>query len=162
MISQIEVVRRELRTIINELRSLDLKNEGLEEAIRGHISSLQKNTNIHVNACIEMDLNLLSYDIQHNVNRIIQEAMNNIEHHANASKVNLSIKREDDCMVIRIEDNGQGFDRKTSKQIGTSSFGLISMHERAESMNGILTIDSMLGEGTRIKVVIPYNDIERD
>lgn len=162
MVSQTEVVRRELRTIINELRPLDLTNEGLEEAIRGHISSLQKNTNINVKTCIEMDLNLLSGNIQHNLNRIIQEAMNNIARHSNASKADLTIKCEGNCVVVCIEDNGQGFDRNTTSKLGLSSFGFISMRERAEAINGTLTIDSVPGEGTRIEVVIPYNDIERD
>ena len=161
LISQTDAIRSELRTIINELRPIDLINEGLEDAIRGHIASLEKNSGIRVNTCINTDLDRLSVNIKHNVNRIIQEALNNIAHHANASEVNLCIQNDSDRMSIQIDDNGQGFDRNTVDQNGMNSFGIISMRERAEAMNGALYVDSAPGKGTRIKVVIPYEEMER-
>jgi signal transduction histidine kinase len=82
--------------------------------------------------------------------RICQESLTNVINHAQAGKVEISIEDIDDKVQLTIIDNGKGFD---IDQHGKGP-GLIRMRERAVSINAELTIQSEIGEGTRVCVTI--------
>ena len=82
--------------------------------------------------------------------RICQEAMENIMYHAQASKVIIRIEELDGKICMRISDDGRGFSIPEQKP----GFGLISMRERAASINGAFDIVTGIGKGTSISVVI--------
>lgn len=97
----------------------------------------------------EMDL---SEEVQLNVYRIIQEGINNIIKHSNASEVLVQLTRQDyKTLSIIIEDNGKGFDLKKSPK----GRGLNNIHARTEWMDGALVIDSIPGSGTTLVITIP-------
>ncbi len=85
--------------------------------------------------------------------RIAQEALNNAIKRAAASSVTVSLRFKAGQAVLEISDNGQGFDLHTASQGG--GMGLASMRERAEQMRGSLTISSVPGKGTIVKVSVP-------
>ncbi len=85
--------------------------------------------------------------------RIVQESINNVLKHAQASKVTISMKLESDNYVLEIDDNGKGFDIITSRK--DNSLGLISRQERAIMLGGKANISSTSGKGTLIQVTIP-------
>lgn len=92
----------------------------------------------------------LTHEIKLDFFRICQESLTNVMYHAQANKVKISIEDVDDKIKLTIIDDGKGFDMNQQKQ----SSGLISMRQRAASINGQLTIQSEIGRGTRVGVTI--------
>ncbi|WP_136415246.1 PAS domain S-box protein [Herbaspirillum sp. ST 5-3] len=86
--------------------------------------------------------------------RIVQESLMNVVKHAEASKVEISIKEEPDHVCIEVADNGKGFASESSQKPG--SFGLIGIRERALMIGGTLEIHSVPGQGTRVWICIPF------
>jgi len=84
--------------------------------------------------------------------RIIQEALANVRRHAHAEHVWVRLKTNNGEQVIIVEDDGQGFDPQVGRVDGRPHFGLQTMRERAESIGGQLSIDTSLGQGTRVVV----------
>lgn len=92
--------------------------------------------------------------------RIFQEALSNVLKHGSASLVEVRLRRRNDGIHLTIDDNGGGFDTAGVMQAG-KGMGLMNMAERARLLAGAFTLDSGLGRGTRIAVVIPDTDIDK-
>jgi signal transduction histidine kinase len=86
--------------------------------------------------------------------RIVQEALTNIVKHSKATKVKISLDCRENKLGLEITDNGIGF--KTTQKNKANSFGLLGMKERVYLLDGVLLISSQPGEGTTVKVEIPY------
>ena len=84
--------------------------------------------------------------------RVLQESLNNVAKHSGADRVQLSLQQQGDTVKLIVKDNGSGFDsEKPLPQIATGrGFGLASMRERIELSGGTFTIQSALGQATRI------------
>jgi signal transduction histidine kinase len=87
---------------------------------------------------------------QAEVLRIVQEALNNVRKHADATVVRVGLESGDD-LRLTIADNGRGF----RPDVPTGGFGLESMRQRAELIGATLTVSSEPQDGTRIELVIP-------
>lgn len=96
-------------------------------------------------------------DTEINVYRLIQEALNNVKKHAEASQVVIKFVASVPDIIIRIQDNGRGFDVNTrlAQAMAEKRMGLHSMTERVNFMNGKIRINSQPGEGTTLIVTIP-------
>jgi signal transduction histidine kinase len=81
--------------------------------------------------------------------RIVQEALNNIVKHAEATKVDVDFSYEDNSIRLTIADNGNGFDPEQKRKTGN---GIYNMNDRAEILGGIFLISSTPGKGTTIEV----------
>ena len=88
---------------------------------------------------------------KHNLYLIIKEALNNIIKYANASIVKINISSANKTLLVKISDNGSGFDFQKAKNKG---HGLRNMKERSEEINAEFKVDSTLGKGTNIIVII--------
>jgi signal transduction histidine kinase len=84
--------------------------------------------------------------------RIVQEALNNVRKHADATVVHVAARSSGDVIELSVTDNGCGFDPAT---VGGSGYGLRSMEERARIAGATLTIDSRPSDGTRVLVFVP-------
>lgn len=87
--------------------------------------------------------------------RIIQEALTNVRKHANARRVQVRLGCSEQGFHARVRDDGVGFDAARSRRPGRPCFGLQTMQERAESVGGLLSIDSTPGAGTEVSVTVP-------
>jgi PAS domain S-box-containing protein len=87
--------------------------------------------------------------------RVAQEALQNEAKHSSAKLVSVRLSLNNGAVVLTIEDDGVGFDRRAVK--GRGGLGLISMEERARSVNGILTIASQVGHGSQISLEVPLS-----
>jgi PAS domain S-box-containing protein len=89
--------------------------------------------------------------------RIGQEALTNAARHAGATEVSLELRMAGDALELTVSDNGRGFDvaRYATPEERKKHFGLISMGERASLMGGRLEIDSVPGQGTRVRATFP-------
>jgi signal transduction histidine kinase len=83
--------------------------------------------------------------------RIMQEAMTNIAKHSQATQVNLTLNETLKELELIVEDNGRGFDPTQN----TTGFGLQSMRERTEALDGLFYLNSQPGQGCRLHLNIP-------
>jgi signal transduction histidine kinase len=84
--------------------------------------------------------------------RIVQESLTNVRRHAGATRVDITLVKDDTHFMLEVRDNGCGFDPQQKKH---QSFGLVGIHERALKLGGVVTIDSAAGRGTRLNVQFP-------
>lgn len=85
---------------------------------------------------------------------IFREILNNIEKHANATEVSMEMSWNEGSLKLCVSDNGIGFD--AARVHYSSHYGLKFMRDRAELLNGSLTVQSAVGSGTRIQLQVPY------
>ena len=92
--------------------------------------------------------------------RVVQEALTNIQRHAQATQVTLNLTQDQSTVRLEMSDNGVGFDPKQSpRHEPGSGLGLPGMRERVALVNGRLEIDSTPGKGTRIVVELPLHEM---
>jgi two-component system NarL family sensor kinase len=101
----------------------------------------------------------LDIDKKTTLYRVLQETLTNIERHADATVVKISIKREGQSIVMRIADNGVGFEtnRYIRNRDPRAGIGLRNMRERMEFHGGGLAVKSEPDDGTKITAFIPAN-----
>jgi len=100
----------------------------------------------------------LSGDTKINLYRILQECLQNIVKHAEATKVELDFEYGEGMLKIHINDNGQGFDvRKAKKGIGQKN-----IKSRVQKLNGTWNVESAPGQGTAISVLLPYQTDQQE
>ncbi len=87
--------------------------------------------------------------------RIAQEALQNVEKHAGASSVRLSLAAGTDGVRLAVHDNGRGFGERPDDDAGRRAYGMTGIRERAELIGARLRVDSIPGRGTTIEVVVP-------
>jgi two-component system sensor histidine kinase NreB len=96
----------------------------------------------------------LTSEVETNLYRITQEALNNTHKHAEAKSVSVMLEKRDDLIVLIIEDDGKGFKPKDKKN-RSKGLGLMGMQERAVLIGGTLEIESAPQQGTTIFVRVP-------
>jgi PAS domain S-box-containing protein len=106
----------------------------------------------------------LDFDTEINLYRLIQESLNNVRKHANADHVAIRIVASSPNIILRIEDNGRGFDvdGRLAKALQEKCMGLTSMEERVSLLNGTMSIKSQPSRGTRILIEVPCKEIRDD
>jgi signal transduction histidine kinase len=122
------------------------------------VSQLEQNEEgITVNLAIEGEMNDLPSDMEIAVYRMLQESLNNIKKHAEATQVNVLAKFTPRQVKLIVQDNGQGFEvPETVTDLATQgSFGVMGLHERAQLLGGTVTIISQPGDGTSVEIVLP-------
>jgi len=114
--------------------------------------------NIPVNVSSSGDARQLHPDIETALLRTAREALNNIQKHAQATQVTVTLTYMGSLVALDVQDNGKGFDaeKRISNEAG-SGFGLKSIREQAEQLGGELTIESETGKGCTVAVSIPAN-----
>jgi len=149
----------EVRRVSHALRPSVLDDLGLAPAITNlsRIFSDRNQIDIEVNGVDEQTFARLPADVETAMYRIVQEALMNIEKHANATKVVIDVTHTDTNVTIRIEDNGEGFDLQKAmrKTMSTQSMGLRNMRERIELLQGSFFIHSDVGKGTFVEIKAP-------
>jgi signal transduction histidine kinase len=149
----------EVRRVSHALRPSVLDDLGLAPAITNlsRIFSERNQIDIEVNGVEEQTFSRLPSDVETAMYRIVQEALMNIEKHANATKVVIDVTHTDTNVTIRIEDNGEGFDLQKAmrKTMSTQSMGLRNMRERIELLQGSFFIHSDVGKGTFVEIKAP-------
>ncbi|RBW71137.1 sensor histidine kinase [Bacillus taeanensis] len=141
----------EMRALLLHLRPVALKGKSLQEGIESLLSELTQKVPMKIETKIETLQ--LEKGIEDHLFRILQEALSNTLRHAHASLLNVILIERDETVIMRVVDNGVGFDSDERK---TSSYGLQTMHERALEVGGTLKIISLKNQGTQLEVKIPH------
>jgi len=145
---------REMRLMVYEMRPLALQEVGLAAAIQQRLDAVEKRAGIQARMMAEGQREL-SPDQEVQLYQIAQEALNNALAHASASQVEVQLNLSELEILMLVKDNGIGFEVATGAR--HSGMGLTNMRERAERMGASLTIDSILGKGTSVKVEVPVS-----
>lgn len=145
-----------VRELITKLRPEVLDNLGIVEALIWQTNVFREQTGIKIDFRSEFDNLCINKDASISLFRIYQESLTNIARHSNAKNVQSSFFKRDNCIILKVEDDGKGITE--SKLKNDRSFGLLGMRERALICNGNLIIDSKPGNGTKIELIIPENN----
>jgi len=149
---------QDVRKIIYNLRPMSLDDLGLIPTIQRYITTFREETGISVSFKTNGFYTDINSVISLTIFRIVQEAINNIKKHAYAQNVAVNLDFTDKIVKIYIYDDGRGFEvenMKVKEDDISSGFGLVSMKERVELLNGSFDISSQPGKGTRLNITIP-------
>lgn len=147
----------EVKRISYDLMPAVLFEFGLAKAIRNLCDEIENRSHIVTVYTFECDSEKLNKLQKTYLFRIIQEAMNNIVKHAEAKKVNISLKLLNKKLLLEISDNGKGFNIEERLHLKNTN-GIYNMRERINLMNGHFEIHSELKKGTTIKAEIPLSN----
>jgi len=154
---------QDVRKIIYNLRPMSLDDLGLIPTLQRYVLTLQEETGIAVLFQTKGSQPELKSVIALTVFRIVQEAMNNVVKHAKANNISIHIEFQNAELKLFIIDDGQGFNTEKLKLHNediSSGFGLVSMRERVELLDGDMVISSEPGRGTRLNISIPFTQDE--
>ena len=147
---------QDIRKVSQNLRPVLLDRLGLTESLRHLTGTISSVTSIQATASIDPVDNLLNKEAEINLFRIVQESLNNIIKHSQATKAEISVKKDTQKIQILIKDNGKGMSASHPEIRGDIGIGLIVMAERIKMLDGSLEITSFSGNGTSIHVEIPF------
>lgn len=145
----------ELRNISRNLTPSELKMNGLCAALKVFAEKLHIPKSFEVKLTIgQLPESKISHQLRLAVYRIVQEVINNILKHANATVVNINLSDKDDILNLTVTDNGKGFDLVSFKK----GLGIINIYNRAENFGGSAEIISSPGKGCTWHINIPLSE----
>ena len=148
-----------------ELRPAMLDDDGFIPALRRYVEDWSGRYHVPAEFWADDGVSspgFLSSEAETNLYRITQEALNNIAKYADATGVEVLLKRRGDAVVLLIQDDGAGFDVAEFGRTKLKTMGLVGMRERAGLVGGTFQIESAPGEGTTVYVQVPLAPAEED
>lgn len=147
-----------LRVMCGELRPPALAPFGLDKAIRSHAQQFQRmHSNISISLRLDEDTQNIDEQVGLALFRIYQNAISNIEKHAEATRVVIEFTVSPDQIRLSVQDNGRGFRLPSSWMdfARNGHYGLLGVAERADAINGQLLVHSEPGKGSTVTVTVP-------
>lgn len=141
------------RRIASDLRPMMLDDLGLAAALHWLVQAFEQRYGIDCTLVVEPENFNLDEPYASTAYRIVQESLTNVARHSQATSAAVSLVREGVQVVLRVHDNGVGFELPARRK--PTSFGLAGLRERAYLVDGKLNIESAPGQGTTIEVRIP-------
>jgi signal transduction histidine kinase len=146
---------QDLRNLIYDLRPEALDTLGLVPALRSQVEKYLEPAGVRVEYRVVGLKGGLPADIEIAIFRVVQEAITNIARHAQATAAHILLTRKTDRLIVRIEDNGVGFDSGQLMNGDIQAWGLRGMKERITLLGGEFYIGSKPGSGTLILAEVP-------
>jgi signal transduction histidine kinase len=148
---------RQLRTLLFDLRPVILETQGLVPALQQYVERQQEFDDLNYSLRVDRFTGRLTPTAERAVFSIVQEAVGNIRKHAQAKNVWISVDEEEGELRVMVHDDGVGFDvdQLNAEYDQRGSLGMLNMHERAETMGGTLSLQSVLGSGSTVALVAP-------
>jgi len=150
-----------VRDLSYDLRPPGLEDMGLIQTVFQYCQDFSEDNGINVDFHSAGMENLkLDFDTKINLYRLIQEGLNNINKHADASNVLIRLVAASPNIILRIEDDGKGFDveNRLANASNEKRMGIRSMEERVKLLQGEMEIQSRLMHGTEISIKLPYKE----
>lgn len=141
---------KEVRSISHALMPSLLEKKGLKAALADFVEQINQSgkTKVNMDYAVSGDL---TTEVQVNVYRIIQEVLNNMMKHANASGATVSLNERGGQLEIKVSDNGKGFE----SDILTNGNGMNNIYSRVDFLKGELKVNTAPGKGTEFHIFIP-------
>jgi signal transduction histidine kinase/ligand-binding sensor domain-containing protein len=147
-------VGTEVRQLSHDLHPASLKDGGLPDALHAYCEEFSRVHSISVACDADDAVRELSRGAALALYRIAQEAMGNAVTHGAARQVDVRLTRANGRVTLAVTDDGKGFDPNRSG--GLRGLGLINMRERARQLHGTFELTSEPGQGTTVRVTIPF------
>jgi len=144
---------REVRAVSHNIMPNALLKAGLISAIREFIQKIDQRA-LEVTLYTDGINERLPAAVESVLYRVIQECVNNVIKHSHANKLDMTLIKDDEGISITIEDNGKGFDTRTSSE----GIGLKNMQTRIHYLKGSIEWDSAPGKGTVVTIQVPLTD----
>jgi len=160
---QVEETVSGLQGLIAELRPAALDQLGVEAAIEALVDRIAARSGMRVETDVALDQERGEHptryapEVESTIYRLVQESLTNAVKHADATRARIAIEERGDAVLIRVEDNGKGFDLEGVSR----GFGLTGMRERVELAGGELAIESRDGGGTLVRATVPGRHLDR-
>ena len=155
----------EIRHVLFKLRPLALETQGLTSALTQLVDKVRKTfgQNILLKFDAEVD-HVLPTDAQDALFYLIEEAVSNARKYAQAQTIRIDIALKPEDVIVRIADNGVGFDveKVQAQYVERGSFGMMNMEERTELIGGRLSLQSQPGKGTVVTVTVPLDTSNKE
>lgn len=154
--SEMEQGLADIRHFITDLEPATiLNNFGLGGGIRRYLEQFEARTAINTHLRINTNIGRLPSAVEVAIFRVVQEALQNVHRHANATQVNVVFEENDSWLEFSVIDNGEGLGSDRI-DISKKNLGLARMVDYAELLNGNVRIFSNKELGTRVTLSIPY------
>lgn len=147
---------KEVRTISHNLVPDYIRQQGLASGVQALLNQLGKTGRyqIHFEA-VGLQEEPVPQEMEKVIYRVIQECLNNVIKHAQATYVSVQLIRHNQELTVMVEDNGTGFEEAAIHQ--KSGIGLKNIRSRIEYLNGVVHVDAAPNRGTVISIAIPIN-----
>jgi signal transduction histidine kinase len=151
--AQVKRLSSEVHRISHELHPAKLEQLGLVAAVRGFCKEFAKAHEMTIQFTDRATPRVVPEATALCLYRIVQEALHNVVKHSGGRVARVELALEGTEFRLTIADNGVGFDAKTTRTNG--SLGLVSMGERTRFLHGLFSVQSQVGEGTKVEARIP-------
>jgi len=152
----LSIIVDDLKNIARSLNPDYLYQLGLSEAIKQRSDQLEKTKRYELELYINEWPKKLDRQKQVILFSIFQEALNNIQKHANAKTIIVRLNFEENKLLMQIKDNGNGFDKfEAGKKILDKGSGLLNMKHHSEMIGATFTIESEINKGTEVNITLP-------
>ena len=152
LLEMLDTTVKTVRRIASELRPTLLDDLGLVAAMEWHLEEFEKRSGIAKEFSTSVTEVAIDDSMKIGLFRILQESLTNVARHSQAQKVNVGLEKNNGHIILKITDNGKGFDTSRTTR---KTLGLLGMKERTEMMGGEYQITSKPGEGTVVEVKVP-------
>ncbi len=148
----------DLRRLSMNLRPSILDNFGLVSGVRWLVNNSNSQNGCSMDVLVNGVVHKMSSLSEVTVFRVVQEAINNIQRHAQAKSATVALRFEQDRLWLEVKDDGVGFHApyRLGAYVSEGKLGVIGMEQRIASIGGELRIDSIPGRGTKIWASVPY------
>jgi two-component system sensor histidine kinase DegS len=154
----INVTLQDTRRFIFDLRPMILDDLGLVPTLRRYVQQFSEKNNLEVNLMVQGIDGRLPNHYEVAIFRFIQEALNNVAKHANATQARVLLETSGNSIHVSVEDDGGGFhiSEVLADQSGRRNLGIATLRQQAEALlRGEFGMESAVGRGTRVAAVVP-------
>ena len=148
--TQLNQAASQLKDLAKKLRPPTLDELGFEASVRQLVSEYRKQVDFSIQVVFDARPELDTKS-ETALFRVVQECLTNVAKHSQASHVTIQYSAEDEQQLLRVKDDGVGFDLESS----TNGLGLIGLKERVKMLNGTVTIGSKSNQGTSVTIRLP-------
>jgi PAS domain S-box-containing protein len=151
-------IMRDIRKLSYDLRPAVIDDMGMAPAMQSYSREFAERTGVNVVVKSELNSQRFPPEVEISLYRILQEALTNVAKHSKAKNVTIELLMDKSNLIMKIEDDGCGFDTNKNLRKGKlndGALGLIGIRERVTSLGGDLEITSTLGKGTKLIVRLP-------
>jgi signal transduction histidine kinase len=142
----------EIRSISKRLSAPTLGNISIKDSLKELVSTINLSNKINIQLIVaDLEDYKINQELHIAIYRIVQEQLNNILKHAEASKAWIILTKRNRGLRLLIKDNGKGFDKGAKKE----GIGFTNIAFRVEALKGKMSINSELGMGCKIDVFLP-------
>lgn len=157
-----EQITTDLQRLAHQLHPSLLDHVGLEAAVQEHVEEFEARTGLKTKVQVRNLPTAFSLDRATCLYRVLQESLQNVRKHANATYVVIRLLGSTRGVGLCVHDDGRGFDQDHQTSNGRKGIGLISMEERVGALQGTFRLKTKPGDGTELHAWVPLEDVKRE